>query len=68
MDGMKVTLPFDRVKEAAAIIGSQDSTCCPPGERRCWLQRAGEQSYMQRGSVVDDECANCWVHYMMTGQ
>lgn len=66
MDESLVTLPYERIVIAATVVGSQDSTVCPPGYRECFQNRA-LLPYIVTEDPTDSFCANCWMHYILLG-
>jgi len=60
-----VKLPFARLVLCARHIGSQDSNACPPGTRACWINR--NLRPFLTGDAVENECAECWLHFFVAG-
>jgi hypothetical protein len=67
MRELMVKVPFERLVVTAKRLGSQDTDECPPTDAPCWHRR-GLVSYLPGDSLVDNECTECWLTYMMKGK
>jgi hypothetical protein len=66
MDELAVTLPYARLRETALRLGSQDSTACPP-VCCCRHKRERMDSYFSELGLIDAECPDCWLHFLLLG-
>ena len=64
-----VTLPFSRLVAIATLAGMPDHDLCPPYVNRCWYQR-GLTPYLpvDPDDPYANECAECFLHYFVTGE
>lgn len=65
MSDKNVTVPLDRCVEMARVLGQQSIDECPPTGQDCFSKR-GIVKYLS-GDPINDECAECWLLWMMTG-